>query len=201
MKSTRFKALAAFIRKYSFLLFLGLLTLLFVVGLILSSLTPPIPRDQPNEFAGLVPGYHYSNKQIEEQFGKPIRSESSIYGKELSFQSSYPLLPHEVVLNSDEVVLFVRERIPETTEENISSYIDQWGEPDLRLYVPDVLSLEASVFLEKGVVIIAHRGDGSLEQKWYFSPTTEDVFLSSWGGTLSQEPETHPHPAEALLDQ
>ena len=81
----------------------------------------------------------------------------------------------------------MKEFTPYDSAHVLQQYIDQYGQPDLTLFTPEIgESLRAFVFLKPGLVIIAHNRALTVEQKWYFQPVTAEAFINSWGASLSE---------------
>jgi hypothetical protein len=170
------------------LILLVVVILVMVVSSVIRVLIPEQqPPQQENTWNGMTPGYGLT-KTLVDRLGQPLATQNTPNGEQLSYKSEFPSKPHTVIVDDAGKVQFIKEHIPYDSTHTISSYLAEFGEPSLKLYAPEISSaLDAYVFLEKGVVILAHREDGSVEQKWYFIPTDEQTFLNSWGAELSTE--------------
>ena len=170
--------------------YVGLGIIIFVV-LIVSQifrlLTPqPVPI-QENSWREVTPGYS-SLDQLTEKLGPPLSTEKNELGTALYYQSDFPVFPNAVVVDQSNTVQFIKEYIPYDPNHLLTQYIEQFGQPDLELIDEKTgPATRAHVFLQKGVVIIAHISGGTVEQKWYFSPTTKEAFLRSWGRDLTDQ--------------
>jgi hypothetical protein len=160
-----------------------------LISTIFRLITPkPIPSSEFNAWGGsITPGFS-SVQDAAAIFGEPLDSSNTELGTKVTFTSPYPDLPHEVIATENGTILFVREHLPPYYEKNVSDYISAIGMPDLILKDQDSkMSLDANVFLQAGIVILSHVSDGTVEQKWYFVPTTKELFLASWGKNMTYE--------------
>lgn len=164
-----------------------------IVAQILRMLTPREVPIQENTWEGITPGYT-SLEQLMEKLGEPIGSENTNLGTAVYYQSEFPAYPDTIVVDNSNTVQFIKEHIPYDENHLLSQYIEQFGQPDLELIDEQTgPSATAYVFLSKGIVIVAHANAHTVEQKWYFDPTTRENFLRSWGQNLTDEapgPET-----------
>lgn len=169
--------------------FVTLIVLAFVltiVSLIIRSLLPKTVPIKENSWNGITPGYS-GYAQLLEKMGPPLETTETAEGFELKYQSDFLALPNQVVTSKEGTVQFIHEYLKYDPGHVLKTYVEQYGKPDLVLNDPrSGPALQAHVFLKYGVVIIAHVKDGSVEQKWYFSPTDQDTFLKSWGENLSE---------------
>lgn len=157
------------------------------IGYILQALTPP--STETYTWNEITPGQSNLN-DLTAQMGQPIGQEAYGDGQKLSYTSDYPTLPQDVILDSAGTVQFIKQYLPPNTTENIDDYIAQFGEPDYVLFDTNTGdSYNANVFLQQGVVVFSHFSDGSVNQKWYFQPTTPEIFFQSWGSNLTDEEE------------
>lgn len=169
---------------YIFLFFFALIAV--AIALILRALTPP-PTNQPNSWDQITPGYSKID-QVNQQLGQPIDQQPYGQGLQYSYTSSYPTLPNEVVVDSSGTVRFMKEFLSPGNFEKLETFTSLYGQPDLVLFDTEIGdSLQANVFLPEGIVVLAHIADGSVQQKWYFEPTSSETFLQSWGTTLTTQ--------------
>lgn len=169
-----------------FVIFIVLAFLLTILSLIIRSLLPKTVPIKENTWNGITPGYS-SYTQLLEKLGPPLETSETATGFELKYQSDFLALPNQVVTSKEGTVQFVHEYLKYDPEHVLKTYIEQYGKPDLVLNDPrSGVALQANVFLKYGVVVIAHVKDGSVEQKWYFSPTDQQTFLESWGENLTE---------------
>lgn len=174
--------------------FLAFAASLLLAGAILRVLTPPptAPENAPNQWQGLVPGYS-TLADVTQSLGEPLRSERTGDGIEYQFNSPIQALPHEVITNDQGVVTFIKQYVSYKDELFLSHYVEQYDDAELVLKDEGSRdSLDAHVFLDQGLVVLAHVADGNVEQLWYFEPTTKEKFLASWGKSLQTESELEP---------
>jgi hypothetical protein len=178
----------SFLREYWYVWFLAGMFILFAIAQVLRSLTPPPPPpDQANTWQGITPGVSKID-QIQQKLGQPIGVEETTDGSKLSYTSHYPSIPNQVVVDKTGTVSFIREQISYDPNHNLQTYLTQYGQPDLQLFY-DTLGdgTRANVFLDEGVVIMTHPQNSAVLEKWYFTPTTQELFMQSWGTSLSAE--------------
>jgi hypothetical protein len=180
------KDFSIFLKDNWFIIFLASSFLIVLISLLIQNLLPKQVPIQENTWNGVTPG-HSTYKQLVEKMGEPLDSVKTKNGFKIEFKSDFDGLPNTVITDKEGLVQFIREQIVFDKEHKLDQYIDEFGQPDLVL--PDAgsaMSLEANVFLSKGVVIMAHVKDGSVEGKWYFEPAEKQNFLNSWGENLSE---------------
>lgn len=186
-------------REYWYVTFMAVAFLILMISIVVRSLLPePPPKTgQSNSWGQITPGFTTIN-QAAEQLGQPITNKQTPLGIESTFQSYEKYSPHRVVADQDGVVRFVKEFIRSSDEHTLDQYTNLYGQPDLQLKdQKSSPALTAHVFLNEGLVVLAHIADDTVEQKWYFEPTDEDNFLQSWGATLTSSPRG-PEVIEAL---
>ncbi len=170
--------------------FVILLILSFIITLVSIIVRSMLPENVPindNTWNNITPGFS-SYSQLVEKMGPPLESVETEDGFELKYQSDFLAIPNEVVTDKEGKVQFIKEYLIYDETHLLKQYTDKYGQPDLILNDPQSgPAVEANVFLQAGLVIMAHVNDGSVEQKWYFSPTNRQVFLNSWGEQLSDE--------------
>lgn len=176
-----------FIVKNWFTLLLVASAIITVISVIIKSLIPEVTIIKDNSWNEITPGFS-SYEQLIEKMGPPIETIETEDGFNLKYQSDFLAIPNQVVTSKEGTVQFVREFLKYDPNHLLEQYTKKYGQPDLVLSDPQSgPAVKANVFLEQGVLIMAHVKDGSVEQKWYFSPTTSEIFLQSWGETLSKE--------------
>ncbi len=170
-----------------------LLPTLFILVILLVSIsfvrifTPEVqPPVKENSWLGITPGYTFTQK-VAEQLGEPLSVKTIRDKKEISYKSKFPSKPNTVLVSDKGIVVFVKEHVTYDATNVVENYYPQLGQPDFILYAPQIsIGVKAHVFLTKGIVLIAHEADGSIEQKWYFEPTDKESFMFTWGTDLSE---------------
>ena len=172
----------SFVKEYWYVFFFIFIFLVVAIAQIMRILTPPSVPTQENTWGGITPG-HSSLNSVVDILGEPIGSTIVNGQTTLEYSSSYKTLPNQVIINPNtQRVAFIKEYVAYKENQQLNDYINKLGEYDFAL--TDKLSGDSSlayVFLTKGVVILAHKKTGLVEQKWYFEPLSEEVFLQSWG--------------------
>ncbi len=190
------------IRAYHNWYIFGALAALTLLSIILRLVTPqptaqitPSPPPislQPtlNRYKNILPGDRVTLSDIS-KVGEVISSSVSANTTTYSLKSAFLSKPNKVVVNIEGEVLFIEENIlTSQTKEYLRTYIVAFGQPDLTMFNEQLGdAVKSYIFLNQGVVVTAHELDGSIEQKWYFSPTTKVVFLQTIGKNLSASPD------------
>ncbi|MFH1958779.1 MAG: hypothetical protein ABIJ22_00395 [Patescibacteria group bacterium] len=169
------------------IIFISSLVFLLILSAILRTLTPPTPPSHhSNAWNSIVPGIS-SVADVTKQLGQPSGVTKNNYYTTLQYSSDFPTIPTQVGINKSGVVIFIKERLVYDKNHTLEQYINQFNQPELSLFVSDAsIAAKAYVFLDEGLVVIAHTQDNTVEQKWYFSPTNQQSFLQSWENELSQ---------------
>jgi hypothetical protein len=93
-----------------------------------------------------------------------------------------------VTITGDDLVKFVEEFIDYDPNHTLEQYTSQYGEPDLILFYPQAGDgTLANVFLSQGLVVFTHRYAGTVQQKWYFEPISQEEFLTTFGKNLTTQ--------------
>jgi hypothetical protein len=176
-------------REYWYVTFLVIafmvLTVAFIIRLFLPE--PTLVSDKPNSWGNITPGYATLN-QVNQELGTPLNSTQTSRGIENTYSSFNDFTPHQVVADANGTVKFAKEFMRSSPDHTLDQYTSQYGQPDLQLIDHDSSdALTAHVFLEQGLVILAHNADQTVEQKWYFEPTDQATFMNSWGTSLETE--------------
>ncbi len=181
-----------FLQKNVLRIIIVLAIVLFVSAQILRILTPPTPpkiQSQDNTWNSITPGFS-TGADVVQRLGQPINSRKidNSDNTELDYISPYPAQPNQVVVDPNAKVQFIKQYVGVDQKEFLQDYVNKFGNYDLALVDPQTGEADrVYVFANKGVAIIAHIADGSVEQKWYFTPTTAGNFLTSWGNNLTND--------------
>lgn len=158
-----------------------------LVSLIIRSLLPKTTIIGENSWNEITPG-HSDYAQLVEKLGPPLETIETEDGFNLKYQSDFLAIPNQVVTDKQGTIEFIREYLKYDPNHLLSEYTDKYGQPDLVLNDHQSgHALKAYAFLRQGILIVAHIKDGSVEQKWYFTPTDSQTFLKSWGENLTDE--------------
>ena len=181
-----FLSLYYFVKKNWLSVFITLIVGLYIFAQVLHLLTPPQkPLQQPNTWESITPNYSTPD-DVYKALGQPLKTEKIPEGTQVSYKSAFLAQPNTVVINTQNKVAFVREYVTHAQGGNLQDYVNQFGKYDLVMFDNTTGAADRTyVFLSKGLVVVAHIADGSVEQRWYFSPTDQDTFLKTWGKNLS----------------
>ncbi len=183
------------LRQRWFVHVLILLGVAFIIGAIFSVLTPTPPPNPDNQWNGVAPGYLFSEKQVAQTLGEPLSTTETALGTERTYKSDFPIIPHEVVTDKKNRVVLIKEQLPPNATETVTDYEKRLGTTSLSLYVAEAVSAQAHVFLKTGLILISYSTDNVVREKWYITPTTEELFWKQWEGSFTKEPSSHPEPA------
>jgi hypothetical protein len=177
--------------------FISISTMLLVFSMLLRAMTPdsaltPNVEVEDQSWEGVAPGDVISGADLL-SLGDLISQEKIAEGTAYYYKSDFPTKPNEVVVDSENRVVFIKNPILSNSNYTLRYYLRMFGPPNLELFVPEISdSVRAHVFLKHGVVIIAHTAGGAIEEKWRFVPTDPGTFLVSWGKDLSTNSDSHP---------
>ncbi|MBP7700885.1 hypothetical protein KA111_02365 [Candidatus Woesebacteria bacterium] len=169
--------------------------IIFIISsiiIILSSITfniatTKVVPTQENTYKSATPGFEFTNS-IQENLGNPIETKTTDLGIEYRYKSEYPVNPDIILVSPENKVIFMKEKISYNPENNLKPYLQKFGEPQLILFSTQMSnSVRANVFLNQGLVIFTHIKDQSVQEIWRFEPTTQEIFMNTWGKTLSTE--------------
>jgi hypothetical protein len=176
-------------REYWYVTFLVVSFIILTIATIIRSLLPqPAPvTGQPNSWGIITPGSS-TIVQVTQQLGQPLQTQQTSRGVENTFAYYNDFTPHQVVTNQSGVVTFAKEFIRSSPDHTLDQYTSQYGQADFQLIDHESSdALTAHVFLQEGLVVLAHNADQTVEQKWYFEPVDESTFMESWGANLETE--------------
>lgn len=186
------RALAS-IRKHWLKYFLIANVLIVAISVVVNILFPYVPVEPVAPSEDPIIGQKFSltplyNPEL------ILSYEETPRGTEYKLKSEFPAVPHIVVTNKNDEVIFVKKTLLHSTNQFLEEYILNYGQPDLVFHMPYWSEfVEVHVFLDEGLAIVAHI-KGNVEQIWSFSPTDEESFLELWGQDLETEgdgPEGH----------
>ena len=178
-----------FIRDYWYVFVFGFFAIILIFAQAIKLLTPQIPI-QENTWNNITPGYSTTQNMVE-ILGQPISQEQTDFGVRYSYESEFPTIPTKVETNLKQKVVFIKQRVAYDPELTLNKLQQNYGNFDFEINVPESHgAIKAFVFLQKGVAVIAHIADQSIEQVWYFEPTSKEKFLQNWGQNLSDQEST-----------
>lgn len=134
----------------------------------------------------ITPGV--SRIQDLQALGEPQAVQETGVGRKFSFTSNYPAIPNIVLTNPEGVVQLIKEQVVYNEKNTVDAFTAQYGDPSMTLFAPEFdQHVQAFVFLDRGLVLIADQDSKIIEEKWYFTPTDQENFLNTWGVSLSAE--------------
>lgn len=166
--------------------FFAIAGVVLIISYAINVIVPKTVPIQENSWGEITPGYSTTD-QVIKKLGQPKKVVQTPQGTELSFESSFPAIPNKVIADRAGKIVFIKEFLLYDENHLLEQYVEKYGQPGLVLNDLEGGSLKAHVFLKQGLVIMAHIADNSVQEKWYFPPTTQDIFLKSWGSGLSTE--------------
>ncbi len=138
------------------------------------------PKENSNSWQGITPGQVFTTN-LQKQLGSPLSVEQDDQNINYNYQSEFPSYNTVVRTNSENKVIFIKERLDYNPQHNLQQYIDKYGQPQLLLSDNQIGdSVKVNVFLTQGIAILSHIPDGSVEAKWYFTPMNEEDFISAF---------------------
>lgn len=147
---------------------------------------PPTPKPQAQPWNNIIPG-KTSFDEVEAKLGDPIETKREQTKTILLYPTESEALNHEIVI-SQNIVGLIKEQVINDAR-GISYYINQFGEPEAKLYGPYAASgYLLNIFPKNGIAVLAHADQGLIFEIWYFEPTTLEDFLQKWGQGLSENP-------------
>lgn len=181
-------------KEYWYVLAMAFAFILLIISYVIRLILPPTPPpDQSNNWNGITPGYS-SLQDVTSVLGEPVGTKRTAQGNATVFESHDYSAPHEIITNQQGTVTFAKEYLPYNPDNVLSTYVEEFGQPDLSLYNHQGNSANLNhVFLDEGVVIVAHAEEDIVFERWFFEPTNEATFLRSWGQSLEPEPEGPEH--------
>ncbi len=169
-----------------YLYIFAFLGVLLILSAIFRAITPTLINTE-NSWQELTPG-HSTASEVQEKLGEPKNIVQHTSYSVMEYDSPFPTMPHEVAIDNSNKVIFIKELLAYDEDHKLDQYLEKNKTVDLELYAPMVSdAVKAHVFLKEGFLVIAHLKDGSVEQKWYFVPTDEEIFLKSWEKELKQK--------------
>jgi hypothetical protein len=154
--------------------------------------SPPPPRStQASSSEGVTPG-----KSSVSDLEKLPRALAVIPNDDGTITHTYGLetdpQPTEVIVEEGWVT-FLKKRPGSGDPLFLRQYVQKYGEYNLSLYSHEP-GFKAYVFLNAGLVVVAQEVKGDVIELQYFTPTTEEDFLQSWGKNfLSVSPTLPPN--------
>lgn len=177
----------------------GLFILIVAIAIFFSTRTPkkptgPTPTGAPTQsaprqisFHDVIPGTA-TKQDVVKELGPPLRED--IDAKKtttLIYPSGQGTRALAVDIEPQGTVGRIIEPLAETTA--LSPLTQNLPAPTLTLYGPHFQSgYELRVYLENGVALLTNPIRGVARERWFFPPTTADIFIDTYGLGYSATP-------------
>lgn len=170
------------IKKYWYILALIVLAL---VSIIFKIIVSNLPSSAENSWNGIQPG-STSKTKLEKELGQPIKTDQTENNYIYYYASGTNNWPNKISLNKENSQVDFIEVFFPPKEQTYQSFVTKLGLPNLTLYGPhNEAGFQVFIFLDKGIAIIANPDSQVVLEVWYFTPTTSENFLSTWGKNLT----------------
>lgn len=179
------------VKQKAFLLLLIVVLIIIAVVLLAARATAPSENTPLSTHSShgtawndITPG-STNVSDLEKYIGKPIRSNGNL----LEFPSKSDTQNHVIITDGSKVVFIKEIRTP---QENIplSKSMTPYGPNFTRLYGPESSSgNNLYVYLDKGIAFLGNEITNTVNETWYFAPTSIQEFLKTWGKTYQTSPE------------
>lgn len=180
--------------KHKVLVIFATFGILIVLNIIFSG--DPAKKEGINTWNNITVGQKVSESNLKAL--NPILVEENENNVSYKYESGFTAFPNEVVISKNQTAQFIKEYLVSDKNHVLDYYIEQLGQYDFELGVPEIgHSVSAAVFLKDGLVIVfdSTAQIKTVVQKWYFEPTDKNTFLETWGSSLEIETdEDLPHP-------
>lgn len=175
-----------FYEKKWFYILLLIVLILSMVSFALKQKTLKLLKEQQAGWGDITPGFTtIQDLERVSQFNNLIRSfETELGNVVVEFESDYPTKPSEVVFSPNGTVEKIVEQASVENPEYINRYLEEYGEPNYSSLLSGNATETCSVYLLIGIAIV-HNPEGLIFEKWYFQPTSLELFLQEWGDLLS----------------
>lgn len=173
--------IASFIKTRWWILVVVILILLVILGQFINYFLVPKTVKSPS-WNNIVIGQTTVN-QLRSQFGDLLQQDPQQY----LLPTEPELRPHQILSdNQGRVVLVKRQLI---TPEKLSGLLAQYGQPGSVLYGDDATAgFLGYLYPKQGLLIIASQRLDEAIEIWYFSPTSVEGFLQSYGQSFTTAP-------------
>ncbi len=185
-----------FIKRFWYIFVFIFLVLMLVIFVVLqnkkiSTISGPSPSPQLTSYKNVIPG-KTTLEELKSQLGSPVEISNQGNLQIYKYPSQFTNYPSQFFVSSDKVN-FVIEPVKYEEKRNIQDYLNEFGQPDKKLYNPNLgPAIPGYLYLSKGVIAFAHDADGTLIEVWYFEPTTLANFMNTWGKDLVTKLTNHP---------
>lgn len=155
------------------------------------TITPPpiiVPTIIPQtNWQKIIPG-KTSKNDLEQILGKPLKTKNEDNITYSFYQSNSKNWPAEITISKlNNTITFVKDYLPKT---KYTEFLQKFGNPELKnLYgLHSQNGFLTFVWPQNGIAVIANENLDEVIEVWYFSQTTKDEFLATWGKDLKTVP-------------
>jgi hypothetical protein len=134
-------------------------------------------------------------REVQSIFGNELSRQRTDSGTEYVFGWRSRFNPVKAVVNSEGIVDFVSIPRFNSSFGDLDVLVREMGlgNPDLEWYIEGEFKVKAFVYLDAGIAFEAGAVNREVIRIRYFTPTSRDVFLKTWGSDLTPEQEGHGH--------
>jgi len=165
------------------LVLIGFLVFYFLAQKRTKTTPEPSPTPLLTEYKNIQPGKTTEN-DLKSQLGQPLSTTQQGSLLIYKYPSLFTNYPSSIFISNDKVV-YINEPVRFEEKRNISTYLDDFGQPDTKLYNPNLgPAVPGYIYPQKGVAVFAHTSDGIIIEVWYFEAMSLDNFKKTWGKDL-----------------
>jgi len=166
-------------------IFLFLLSLTFIVFNIYRSSKEVVTPQNQNvsnqavDLSWVLPG-KTSKDEVISKLGTPIKDDLTTNNETLYYNSTSKTRNNQIILEDESVVL-VKEMISYLDSKKVSSITTSYGISTDSLFGPDSAGgNKLYIYPDKGIAYIGDPKFDTLEEIWYFVPTSIEKFKETW---------------------
>lgn len=152
--------------------------------------TRPAGFSKPPQWKGIKIGSDTKEDVVKKLGHEPQSSTTSASGQEiLNFSSEHPYWPDQVYIDPQkQKAALIKERVLNTTPNELKTYLDKFGPPDIIIASNDdlpALGFRLHVFVKSGLAVNANPNNGVVFEVWYFPPTTLEKFQTQYASEIT----------------
>jgi hypothetical protein len=128
-------------------------------------------------------------------FGDMISEQRTRTGRIYEFDWRGRYQPITVIVDNNGFIQYIRTPQFGSSYGDLDNHIRErgLGDPDLEWYLHNQFNMKAYVYLNEGIVFEAEEYNREVITIRYFTPTTREEFLRTWGSDLQSEQPEHSH--------
>lgn len=181
-----------FFRKHSWMWVIVVVILAIIGDAYLTRVQKPVatptPVAQVATFRNITPGVS-SVSDLNKIWGSPLKS-TTANGQTTDEYKSTSQSRNSIAIVQSGTVYLIREIISATDTQKASDITSVYGAPPYTLYQKFPNSyFNLYVYPSNGIAYLGH-SDGTLQEIWYFPPTTIENFQSTWAPDYLTSPPT-----------